>query len=331
MTDNVPYSIRNYKSGDFEDLLNLINHCSHSDEEPFRMTAAQLMDKLSAPDTIPGKDYFIVGTSAQQVVGYGEGFLRKSVGAQLYMTRASILPEFRHQRIGKALLSQLWERVVELTTQYQITTILSARVTAENLYARLLFEQFNMQMERTLVEMVRNLSIGIPQLQIPTGIKLISWRDFGDISSVLEARNQAFRDHWNFLPETLERYQHNLTSGKFSLEHSMIALENDLVVGGVICQTGESINSLRGENQAYLINLFVDQAARKRGVGTALLVSAMQAAKDIGHASIALKVDSENQTGAIQVYTKAGFRDKIHWMVYQRVCGHTPPLISDST
>lgn len=320
MTGSFPYSIRNYQPGDFEDLLNLINHCSRPDEEPFRMTAAQLREKLTAPDTIPGKDFFIVRTSAQQVVGYCEGFLRKSADAQLYLTRASILPEYRHQRIGEALLSHLWKRVIELTAQFQIATILGARVTAQNIYARQLFEQFNMQKKRTLVEMVRDLSIGIPQLQIPTGIMLISWRDFGDILSVLEARNQAFRDHWNFLPETLERYHHNLASGKFSLEHSMIALENDQVVGGVICQTGETINSFRRENQAYLINLFVEQASRKRGVGTALLVSAMQTAKDLGHASIALKVDSENQTSAIQIYTKAGFRDKIHWVVYQRVC-----------
>lgn len=320
MTGSVPYSIRNYQPGDFKDLLNLINRSSCSEEEHFGITAAQLRDKLTTPDAIPGKDFFIVRTSAQQVVGYDEGLMRKSADANLYLTRASILPEYHHQSIGKALLSHLWERVVELTAQYQITTILGARVTAQNNYARQLFEQFNMLKERTLVEMVRNLSIGIPQLHIPTGIRLLSWRDFGDILSVLEARTQAFQYHWNFLPETLERYQHNLASGKFSLEHSKIAVENDQVVGGAICQTGEDLNFIRGENQAYLINLFVDHAARKRGVGSALLVAAMQAAKDLGHASIALKVDSENQTGAIQVYTKAGFRDKIHWVVYQRVC-----------
>ena len=331
MENRIPFSVRNYQPNDFEHLLNLINQCSRSDAEPFSLTATQLKDKLDAPDTIPAEDVFIVESSALQVVAYAEGFLRSRVNEQFFLTRASILPAFRHQRIGAALLSRLWARGVELSLQHSKTTIMGARVTADNQFARLLFAQFDMQQERTLIEMVCELSTGIRQQVIPAGIELIKWREHGDVASVLEAQNQACRDHWNFLPETLDRYQHNLASGKYSLDHSMIALESGRVVGGAICQTGQEVNILRGENQAYLNNLFVKREARKRGIGTALLVAAMHAAKNAGHASIALNVDAENPTGAVRVYTKVGFKDKIHWVIYHRVCDDTPALISDYT
>ena len=328
MHNRDPFSIRNYQPDDFEQLLNLINFCSRSDREPFSLTAAQLRDRLDAPDTIPEKDIFIVESSAFEVVAYAEGFLRSRANDQLFLTRASILPAFRHQRIGTALLPQLWERAVELSVQHTKTTILGARVKSENKFARLLFEQFDMQQERTLIEMVCALSTGIPQPLLPAGIELINWQEYGEVESVLEAQNQAFRDHWNFIPETLDRYQHNLLSGKYSYDHSVIALENGRVVGGAICQTGQEVNILRGENQAYLNILFVKREARKRGIGTALLVAAMLAAKNAGHSSIALNVDAENLSGAIRVYTKVGFQDKIHWALYHRVIDLTLELTS---
>lgn len=323
MDNRIPFTIRSYQTGDFEHLLNLINHCAHLDAEPFRLSAAQLRDKLDAPDTIPAKDIIIVESLTRQVVAYAEGFHRSRVDAHFFLTRASILPEYRHQGIGTALLSWLWERVSELSIQHRNTTILGARVTADNKYARLLFEQSGMQYERTLIEMVCELSPGIPQPIIPAGIELISWREYGGVVSVLEAQNQAFQDHWNFVPEILDRYQHNLTSGKFSLDHSFIALEKDRVVGAAISQTGPEVNALRGENQAYINILFVDREARNRGIGQALLVAAMRAANNAGHASIALNVDADSPTNAVRLYRNVGLIDKFHWVIYHRVCDYS--------
>jgi len=329
MENRIPFSMRSYQPSDFEHLLTMINHCAQSDAEPFRLSAAQLRDRLDAPDTIPLKDIFIVESHTRQVVANAEGFHRSRVDAHYFLTRASILPEYRHQGIGTALLAQLWERVIELSTQHRNTTILGARVTAGNKYARLLLEQSGMQYERTLIEMVYELSPGIPQSIIPAGIELINWREYGEVVSVLEAQNQAFRDHWNFVPDILDRYQHNLASGKFSLDYSFIALEKDRVVGAAISQTGQEVNALRGENQAYLNIIFVDREARKRGIGKALLIAAMHAAKKAGHASIALNVDAESPTNAVRLYTRVGFTDKFHWVIYHRVCDHTRALTSN--
>jgi mycothiol synthase len=67
-----------------------------------------------------------------------------------------------------------------------------------------------------------------------------------------------------------------------------------------------------------LDTLCVTQAYRSRGLGSALLLTCLQALKKAGLESATLDTSTENPTEAIRLYEQAGFREAWRWVTYGR-------------
>jgi len=74
--------------------------------------------------------------------------------------------------------------------------------------------------------------------------------------------------------------------------------------GFVIPEENERFDRRRG----YIQGIAVRRAWRKRGVATALLAGCLRLLKARGLGEAALYVDSENPSGAVGLYERAGFR-----------------------
>ncbi len=59
--------------------------------------------------------------------------------------------------------------------------------------------------------------------------------------------------------------------------------------------------------EAYVAYLGTDAAYRKRGLAAALLAHMLQACRAEGFDTVSLDVDTENPTGALGLYERAGF------------------------
>jgi ribosomal protein S18 acetylase RimI-like enzyme len=73
--------------------------------------------------------------------------------------------------------------------------------------------------------------------------------------------------------------------------------DQDQIVGVAQCWTS-----------AFLKDLAVSPAFRKRGLGSALLLTVFQAFRERGANCLDLKVEADNPTGAIRLYGQHGMR-----------------------
>ena len=88
------------------------------------------------------------------------------------------------------------------------------------------------------------------------------------------------------------------------------------VVGVVITKYFEAATVATGRRDAYIDTIGTLRSVRRRGLGTALLSTALHAARAAGFDSAWLSVDSENPTGALSVYERAGLAVKDTYIAY---------------
>lgn len=115
---------------------------------------------------------------------------------------------------------------------------------------------------------------------------------------------EAFADHWNFHPTTLDEWWGRYRSSA-GLDLGLWWLaEVDGVAGGLAIATMQ----MADEGALYVDSLGTARNARRRGVATALLRHSFREAARRGLGSVRLNVDSENPTGATRLYEAAGMR-----------------------
>lgn len=103
----------------------------------------------------------------------------------------------------------------------------------------------------------------------------------------------------------------NITARKLldacDLVNVVVAAENDRLLGA--CLSLMTFSTFRGTKGMYVVDLFVDGAARNRHIGLALLKQSARAAVAKGATFIKLEVDVTNEGGA-RFYERIGFTKK---------------------
>ncbi len=119
------------------------------------------------------------------------------------------------------------------------------------------------------------------------------------LRAVFEADDDAFRDHWGHMPGDFEMWQHWMVRRE-SFDPSLwfLIFDGEEIAGFALCSFD------RGE--AWVGELGVRRAWRRQGLGLAFLQYAFGEFYRRGQRRVVLNVDSENLTGAIRLYTRAG-------------------------
>ncbi len=91
------------------------------------------------------------------------------------------------------------------------------------------------------------------------------------------------------------------------LVNVVVAEENGKLLGA--CLSLMTFSTFRAAKGMYVVDLFVDAAARNRNIGLALLKDAARRAAATGAMFIKLEVDTGNEAGA-RFYERLGFKKK---------------------
>ena len=143
----------------------------------------------------------------------------------------------------------------------------------------------------------------------PGGFTLGTWEG-ADHDEVRAAHNLAFGGHHpGFTPWDAEMWQHHV-SGSHAFRPALSLLLRD--AGGAIAayvQTSEHESTFEatGRREAFVAKVGTTPAHRRRGLATTLLAEALHRYRADGFDLAALDVDSENPSGALGVYQRAGF------------------------
>jgi len=176
------------------------------------------------------------------------------------------------------------------------------------------------QPTRYFFKMERDLSPPIPEIPLTSELTLAPWLPERD-EAVRAAFNDSFRDHYGFFPADAELWQAGFT-GKpdFRGDLSTLAVASDgRVIGFCLTSVSPERNAQSGKNEGFLDEIGVIRGWRKRGIASALIVSAMQSLKASGVALASLGVDTENPTGALRLYENLGFEAVQRSVSYQKV------------
>jgi ribosomal protein S18 acetylase RimI-like enzyme len=159
---------------------------------------------------------------------------------------------------------------------------------------------------------------------IPDGITIRSHRH-PEEQRVYEATQEAFADHWEFHPISLEGWREfNVKTRNFEPDLWLVAWDGDEVAGASLNFPERSGDPGHG----WVGTLAVRRPWRRRGLGEALLRRSFAALHARGLRKVRLSVDAENLTGATRLYERAGMtvlRQSNTWELELEGVGSTEP------
>ncbi|WP_250445448.1 GNAT family N-acetyltransferase [Actinotalea sp. C106] len=224
--------------------------------------------------------------------------------------RGGVDPVWRGRGIGRAVLAwmegrgrqKLAESGKDLPARLAVYVDEGAR-DQRRLYAAAGFSPV-----RWYTAMRRDLRAPLPAVDLPAELQIVGWTtDLDD--GVREAHNDAFIDHWGSEPHTPETWHrpepHAAPAWSFvALDHSGGGPQ---VAGYLISGRYEHDWPLLGYSYGETELLGVRAPWRGRGLAPALLARAMLAYREDGIQYACLTVDTDNPSGAHELYRRLGF------------------------
>ena len=228
-------------------------------------------------------------------------------------------PAYRGRGLGGELLD--WAEKAALPLHHERhpgrPLSLSSGCLSSNAGAAALHEQRGYQPVRWFHSMVRDLSAALPEAAAPAGVRIVGYQpDMAEHARLI--RNESFRDHWGSTETSAETWAYFLASAAFRPGVSFLAYEGSEPLGMLMSYEYEAYNAKTGHRDLYISLVGTRAAGRKRGIATALLTTAMSAARADGYDQASLGVDADSLTGAVRLYEHVGFTVALTRTAYRK-------------
>jgi len=172
---------------------------------------------------------------------------------------------------------------------------------------------------RTGYLMIRPDLEDVPNLPLPDGLEIRPVEE-GHLRAIWEAEVEAFRDHWGAQSDPSEEsWRRFLDDPTNDTSLWRIAWAGDQVAGQVRSFVSEEENATLGVRRGWTESISVRRPWRRRGLASALLAASLRALREGGYTSAALGVDAQNESGALRIYERLGFRVATVDTIYRKV------------
>ena len=284
-------------------------------------SAEDLAEEMDNPDTEVGKD-FVGAFDGDTQVGYFSVMPRGVTdGAYKVHVEGSVHPDRRGEGIGTELVGAMVTRAVAAARERRadLPSRLTATGMSTNTAQEELLTDLGMSGERWNFVMRTSLSDLSDPLPLADGYEFWPYDDQMALP-LLEAHNLAFGAfHPNFTPWTETMWKQWVTGSRSfrpAVSFVVVPTGSDQIVGYVTSHEYEAYFDATGQREAYVAKVGVHPEHRGRGIAGALLGHCLEAYAAAGYDEASLDVDSENPTGALGVYQRAGFEVETRWTNY---------------
>jgi ribosomal protein S18 acetylase RimI-like enzyme len=127
------------------------------------------------------------------------------------------------------------------------------------------------------------------------------------------AHQNSFSNHFGFAPRELEKWRELVLDSSLDPKGVFLAFKNGEPVG--FCQCNDEYAE---ENKGFINLLGVTHENQGLGFGEALLQTGIAYCLTKGYDSVELNVDTGNESGALKLYEKVGFRPESSWIQLHR-------------
>lgn len=270
----------------------------------------------------PRRDFPLGSVAAydgEAMIGYSVLDLGKLMtGRPSIRQEGGVHPDYRGRGLGSELIawSERAARTIHEQRQAALPLVLSGQCLQKNATAMALYADKGYEQARwfQLMECGFTTDLSLPPAAGDFTITGFTPARSEDARLV---RNEAFRDHWESTDMSADEWEHYNAMRAFRSAYSFVCYLAAEPVGMIVSSEYEVFNETIGRRDLYISMVGTTRAARGRGVGTALLTTAIAAAKADGFESASLHVDADSPTGAVGVYERLGFT-VTHTSVAQR-------------
>jgi mycothiol synthase len=261
-----------------------------------------------------------------EVVGYSRTWWEvEGSGQWMGFQLGNVVPEWRHRGIGSTLLGFNEERLRQIARQLKETgelpvetaCLLDNFVSSTEKDRISLLERRNYKAVRYAFEMVRPDLENIPDLPFPPGVEVRPVEP-DQLRVIWQASNEAFRDHWGYIPDPWEAFQQMIDDPDHDSSLWRVAWQGDQIAGMVLSFINKDENEMYGRKRGYTENICVRRPWRHLGLAKALIASSLAALKERRMNDAGLGVDAENISGALHLYEYMGYQMVKRSTVYRK-------------
>ncbi len=298
--------IRPYvKESDDEAYVGIYNACFNDYDDIRRLSVEDFRKTQRAPSY--SSDGLLIAEWNGVAVGIVDAYVDPLRAERKgFVQSLGVLPQFRRRGIGKELarraIMSLKGRGMKIADAWAQTD----REGCVRLYRGLGFREiraFSM-MEADLASVPSKLGENED-----VAIRKADLENDKDVRLLNKLDNEAFREHFNFRPRTLEETRYMLFEMPwFKGQNWFLAEDAGAPVGFLGTGIDVGLNEEKNLAWGWILDIGVLKPLRRRGVGARLMLHGMSVLKDVGMRNAILYVDDMNPTGAIKLYEKVGFK-----------------------
>ncbi len=227
------------------------------------------------------------------------------------IVQGCVHPDYEGKGVGMYLLKWAEQRAHQAVKRVPDGIRVAMNLTALNTHKPTLklFKKMKLQAVRHSFIMVAQVDEKREAAEFPNGIVIQTYRDFPDLEAIYRAADEAFQDHWGYVPGNEEegiqqwKYQ-NENNPDFDPSLWFLAMDGNEIAGIALCSPSTGTDQEMG-----FITLFgVRRPWRRRGLALALLVHVFNEFRQRERKWVGLGVDADSLTGAFRVYEKAGMK-----------------------
>ena len=305
--------------GDAIAISQLLDACFEVDGG-YRVTPPEVRNALNSEDDDPAADTLLAELETGELIAMAWSQIPQGVATEWRaFTWNRVHPDYRKRGIGSFLL-----RWTEARGRQRLAPIRNGLPQSfdEQPYDwetdRIeLLTQFGYQPVRYFVEMLRDLSDPLTEVEELEGIEVVNLT----AERAEEARlvhNQAFADHWRSQPVTPHRWHEEFLDEYFLPDASYLATDADRAVAYLISFKYPHDFEDRGRTESWIEGIGTLRGHRKRGIASNLVTRAMHDFRADGMEFACLGVDSENPSGAFGLYERLGFAPEKRSILYTK-------------
>jgi mycothiol synthase len=306
-------------ASDYARLSALTIAANAFDDIPYLPTPQNLRVEMEAAEGAdPIDDVVIVEVDGQVVAATGiERVVRE--GIPTYQVWGTVDPGFRRRGLGTALMGWTLVRARVRASREDPGTRVDLASFAEDSEVghRALLANVGMEPARHFFLMRRTGLGEIPDAPLPAGLEVRpvsedQWR------TILDAENEAFRDHWGHREMTDSDYQRTFGQAELDTSLWVVAWDGDQVAGVVQNWVWPEENQRLNVKRGWLEHISVRRPWRRRGLARAITAASLVKLREAGLDEAMLGVDSENPNGALGLYEGLGFAMRSRAAAYRR-------------
>jgi mycothiol synthase len=312
MTYDLPsgFTLRPPVRADAQGVADLIAARDIADYGSTDANVEEVQNYWEAPRFDLAQDARIIIAPDGLIVGYEEVYPRSDERLEF---DGYVHPREAERGLGTLLLRWAEERARQRVGEMQAAgqVILRGNTAAVDQNASAMFNAEGFALVRKFWRMEIEMTSPPDRPAWPAGITVRAMRPDRDARVVHATIEEAFADHWGHLPRSFEDWEQMvLQRDDFDPALTFMAFDGNQVAGAVVN---------RHRDIAWVWQLAVRPAWRKRGLGLALLLHAFNEFYQRGDRMVGLGVDAQSLTGATRLYEKAGMHVTRRYDTYEKV------------